>query len=264
MAICPNGHDSVTDDVCAVCGARIATSPVRVVGRHHAGGPPLAGDGENTCPWCGNPSSGQFCAQCGFRVRRPFTPLAEPQPQSPPAFMDWFSPAERTSPAEPPEPADRPEPAPPPAPVASSAPPTAPMPKYTPATWSAVVTSDRDYFDRMQLKRALTSSAVTFPAISSERRFELSGKQMRIGRRSPARGVEPEIDLSGSPVDPGVSRLHALLLPGPDGLWALLDPGSANGTLLNGTEVTPGDLIPLHDGDRINLGAWTAITICRG
>jgi hypothetical protein len=323
MAICPNGHDSVTDDVCAVCGARIATSPVRVVGRHHAGGPPLAGGRENTCPWCGNPSSGQFCAQCGFRVRRPFAPPAEPAPSpsvpdwsaatswsavppapaapvsaapvsaapvsaapvsaapvsaedepEPPAFMDWFSPAERTQPAEPPaafelaesldppEPIDPPEPAD--LPVASSAPPTAPMPKYTPTTWSVVVTSDRDYFDRMQLKRALTSSAVAFPVISSERRFELSGKQMRIGRRSPARGVEPEIDLSGSPVDPGVSRLHALLLPGPDGSWALLDPGSANGTLLNGSEVTPGDLIPLHDGDRINLGAWTAITVCRG
>ena len=137
------------------------------------------------------------------------------------------------------------------------------MPKFTPTTWSVVITSDRQYFDRMALERGLTGPAVTFPAFSAERRFQLSGKQMRIGRRSAARGVEPEIDLSGPPVDPGISRLHLLLLSASDGSWALLDPGSANGTLLNGREIAPGDMIPLHDGDRINLGAWTAITLRR-
>jgi len=137
------------------------------------------------------------------------------------------------------------------------------MPKYTPTTWSVVVTSDRMYYEQMQQKRAITGSNVAFPAISTERRFELGGKQMRIGRRSAARGVEPEIDLSAPPVDPGISRLHALLLPAADGSWTVLDPGSANGTLLNGQEIAPGDLIPLHDGDRINLGAWTAITLRR-
>jgi len=147
--------------------------------------------------------------------------------------------------------------------AASSAPPTAPMPRFTPTTWSVEVTSDRLYFDRMELKRGLTGPAVTFPAFSAERRFQLSGKQMRIGRRSAVRGVEPEIDLSGPPVDPGISRLHLLLLSAPDGSWAVLDPGSANGTLLNGREIAPGDMIPLREGDRINLGAWTAITLRR-
>ena len=126
-----------------------------------------------------------------------------------------------------------------------------------------MVTPDRPYYDHMQLKRVSANSAVPFPDFSYERRFPLAGKQMRIGRRSTARGVEPEIDLSGPPVDPGISRLHALLLPAPDGSWTVLDPGSANGTLLNGREIAPGDLIPLRDGDRINLGAWTAITVHR-
>ena len=137
------------------------------------------------------------------------------------------------------------------------------MPIFTPITWSVVVTSDRAYYDRMQAEKGLTGSDLPFPARRTERRFALSGKQMRIGRRSAARGVEPEIDLSEPPVDPGISRLHALLLPAPGGFWAVLDPGSANGTLLNGREIPPGDLIPLRDGDRINLGAWTAITIRR-
>jgi FHA domain len=413
MAVCPNGHDSVTDDFCDACGARIAPSPVRVVGKHHAGGPRPAGGSGDTCPWCGSPSSGQFCEHCGFRVRRPFAPLnpsrpepepapaveynpppapeyeplsaveyeppsasrppeslfppltqpesrgtaatappaplSRPAPPAPPApssfsaglppvpepptgpkrtsFLDWFKspepqaapeslPAAESLPARqpfpaaeppvawsgPPEPPEPPapaaaadsyswsahaaspalpapaqapappvsRPAPPSAPLSgpgrdmtSAASPTAPMPRFTPTTWSVVVTSDQMYFDRMELKRAVTGSAVTFPAFSPERRFQLSGKQMRIGRRSTVRGVEPEIDLSGPPVDPGISRLHLLLLPAPDGSWAVLDPGSANGTLLNGQEIAPGDLIPLREGDRINLGAWTAITLRR-
>ena len=144
-----------------------------------------------------------------------------------------------------------------------SAPPTAPLPTFVPATWSVVVTPDRTYYDQMRGERIRTGRDLPFPADSTERRFPLTGKQVRIGRRSAARGVEPEIDLSGPPVDPGISRLHALLLPAPDGSWAVLDPGSANGTLLNGREIAPGDLIPLRDGDRINLGAWTALTVRR-
>ena len=86
---------------------------------------------------------------------------------------------------------------------------------------------------------------------------------MRIGRRSASRGLAPEIDLTGPPADPGISRLHAVLIAVPDGHWAVLDPGSANGTLVNGAEIAIGEQVPLHDGDRINLGAWTAITVHR-
>ena len=182
----------------------------------------------------------------------PALPTPAPPTPAPPI------PASTPAPLRPPASLPRPTAA-----AASSAPPTGPMPKFTPTTWSVVVTSDRLYFDRMELKRGLTGPAVTFPAFSTERQFQLSGKQMRIGRRSAVRGVEPEIDLSGPPVDPGISRLHLLLLSAPDGSWAVLDPGSANGTLLNGREIAPGDMIPLRDGDRINLGAWTAITLRR-
>ena len=87
---------------------------------------------------------------------------------------------------------------------------------------------------------------------------------MRIGRRSAVRGLEPEIDLADPPADPGISRLHAVLIAGPDGSWSVLDPGSANGTLLNGREIAVGELIRLRDGDRINLGVWTVITVHHG
>ena len=135
---------------------------------------------------------------------------------------------------------------------------------YPQATWTAVVGADRAYYERVQAVTGPEGSAVTFPSYYAERRFQLVGNQMRIGRRSVSRGLAPEIDLTGPPADPGISRLHAVLIATPDGNWAVLDPGSANGTLVNGSEIVVGDQIPLNDGDRINLGAWTTITVHQG
>ena len=135
---------------------------------------------------------------------------------------------------------------------------------FTPATWTVLVGSDRDYYNKMRVIRDLDWSSIEFPAYAAEQRITLAGTQMRIGRRSAARDLEPEIDLAGPFPDPGISRLHALLLARPDGTWAVLDPGSANGTLLNGRRIATGKAIPLREGDRINLGVWTAVTIHRG
>jgi pSer/pThr/pTyr-binding forkhead associated (FHA) protein len=124
-----------------------------------------------------------------------------------------------------------------------------------------VVGADRAYYERVQAVTGPEGAEVAFPSYCAERRFQLVGNQMRIGRRSVSRGLSPEIDLTGPPADPGISRLHAVLIATPDGSWAVLDPGSANGTLVNGSEIGVGDQVALHDGDRINLGAWTAITV---
>jgi pSer/pThr/pTyr-binding forkhead associated (FHA) protein len=134
---------------------------------------------------------------------------------------------------------------------------------YSQTTWSAVIGADRDYYDRVQEVTGPQGAAVAFPGDGAGRRFQLRGSQMRIGRRSASRGLAPEIDLSGPPADPGISRLHAVLIAAPVGHWAVLDPGSANGTLVNGAEITTGQQVRLQHGDRINLGAWTAITVHR-
>jgi FHA domain len=142
--------------------------------------------------------------------------------------------------------------------------PASPMPSFTPTSWTVMVAADRKYYDRMCKAGTPANPNVTFPIGDNERRFALSGTQMRIGRHGAAHDLEPEIDLAGPPTDPGVSRLHAVLITAPDGTWTVLDPGSANGTLLNGRKIAIGDMVPLHDGDRINLGAWTVITVhCR-
>jgi hypothetical protein len=127
--------------------------------------------------------------------------------------------------------------------------------------WTAAVNADRAYFDRVVAAGGPDASTLEFPAYCPERRFVLSGQQMRIGRRSVSRGLNPEIDLTGPPADPGISHLHAVLVAQPGGGWAVLDPGSSNGTQVNGADIATGEAVQLRPGDRISIGAWTVLTI---
>jgi hypothetical protein len=129
------------------------------------------------------------------------------------------------------------------------------------AAWTAVVTADRAYYESVISEGGPDAGSIEFPGYCPERRFRLSGQEMRIGRRSVSRGLEPEIDLTGPPADPGVSHLHAVLIAQADGSWVVLDPGSANGTVVNGGEIPGGVQVPLHDGDRVCVGAFTVLTI---
>jgi FHA domain len=149
-------------------------------------------------------------------------------------------------------------------PAVSAPPPTTPIPSLASVTWAVLVAADRVYYDMRTAAPDLAPAAIAFPARVSERRIPLVGTQVRIGRRSTASEFKPEIDLAGPHADPGISRLHAVLVAAPDGTWSILDPGSANGTLLNGRQIAVGEPVTLHEGDRINLGAWTVITVHRG
>jgi serine/threonine-protein kinase len=131
------------------------------------------------------------------------------------------------------------------------------------ATWTAVVTADRTYYDSVSAVNDQDTATISFPGEVPERRIPLTGDEVRIGRRSASKGIEPEIDLIGPPRDPGVSRLHAKLIPAPDGSWTVVDLGTENGITVNGQDVPSGDSVPLRPGDRIHLGAWTRITITR-
>jgi serine/threonine-protein kinase len=131
-------------------------------------------------------------------------------------------------------------------------------------TWTAVVTADRAYYDSVCALDDQDNGSISFPGDLPERRIPLSGAEIRIGRRSVSKGIEPEIDLIGPPKDPGVSRLHAKLIPAPDGTWTVVDLGTENGIAVNGRDVPSGNSVPLRPGDSIHLGAWTKITITRG
>jgi hypothetical protein len=134
------------------------------------------------------------------------------------------------------------------------------------SSWTAVVSADRGYFDVVVAAGGPDAAQMTFPPYCPERTFPLSGDQVRVGRRSASRGLEPEIDLSGPPLDPGVSHLHVLLIRSADEGWQVVDPGSANGTLINdGADPIDTNVpVPVADGDQIHLGAWTTITLRNG
>jgi predicted ATPase/class 3 adenylate cyclase len=125
--------------------------------------------------------------------------------------------------------------------------------------WEVVVEADRDHYDRVELE-----TAEAFPPGVPLRRFPLTGEVVRIGRRWGSGGPVPEIDLSGHPQDPGISREHALLIRQDDS-WAIVDDKSTNGVFLNDSveRLPQAKVIRLSDGDRLRLGAWTAVTINR-
>jgi len=129
--------------------------------------------------------------------------------------------------------------------------------------WTAIVAADRAHHNAVIARNGPDAAAVAFPPYCPDRSFPLVGEQIRIGRRSVSRGLNPEIDLTGPPLDPGISHLHAVLIAQPDGGWHLVDPGSTNGTFINDApEPIEVNLdVPVGDGDRIHIGAWTTITL---
>ncbi|GAA3846365.1 hypothetical protein GCM10022226_82420 [Sphaerisporangium flaviroseum] len=127
-----------------------------------------------------------------------------------------------------------------------------------------MIAADRPYYESMIAMGGPDAARVAFPPYCPERQVRLSGSEIRIGRRRHSRPMVPEIDLAEPPEDPGVSHLHAVLLAQPGDTWRLVDPGSANGTLVNGKTVEVNVPVPLADGDRVHVGAWTVITVRKG
>ncbi|MEU8968440.1 FHA domain-containing protein [Streptomyces monashensis] len=139
-------------------------------------------------------------------------------------------------------------------------------PPAGPATWTATIGPDREYFMAMMQRSGPEAAGLNLPAYSPEQQRTLSGNQVTIGRRRHSTGDTPDIDLAVPPEDPGVSHQHAVLVQQPDGTWAVVDQNSTNGTTVNLSEepIQPFVPVPLQDGDRVHVGAWTTITVRRG
>jgi predicted component of type VI protein secretion system len=248
-AICPNGHLSDTADYCDQCGAKIGGDPSVAAAPAAAAtstpAPSAAAGPTKACPACGAPNAegDKFCEVCGYDMALGAPGAASPAP----------------APVEAPAPAEAASPAPAAAPSSSpfSTPAVASGRAFAAPSWQAIVVADRDYYDRMQAEE------IPFPAVYPDRIFSLTTLRAVIGRRSASRGINPEIDLSGAPEDPGVSHMHAVLVGSPEGGWTLIDPGSANGTFLNDSTdpIDTNRAVPVSDGDRIHMGAWTTLTL---
>jgi hypothetical protein len=77
-------------------------------------------------------------------------------------------------------------------------------------------------------------------------------KPIRLGRVDPKEGVYPEVDLTDAKKD-GVSREHACIFRRGHAV-EVEDLGSTNGTLLNGSRLSPYQPASLNDGDQLQLG----------
>ncbi len=76
-----------------------------------------------------------------------------------------------------------------------------------------------------------------------------------LGRRDPATGATPDIDLTPfAGYRMGVSRRHAAIRHGEDNTLNIWDLGSSNGTFLNGQRLNAHRPYRLHDGDELRLG----------
>ncbi|MDJ0379780.1 FHA domain-containing protein [Streptomyces sp. G-G2] len=131
--------------------------------------------------------------------------------------------------------------------------------------WTATIGPDRSYFMAMMQRSGPEAAGLNLPAYSPEQHLPLSGGQITIGRRRVSTGESPDVDLSVPPEDPGVSHAHAVLVQQPDGSWAVVDQNSTNGTYINMGEdpIQPYVPVPLRDGDRVHVGAWTTVTVRR-
>ena len=258
MSTCPAGHQSAAGDYCDQCGRRMGGAPETPAAAAGSAGSGLtAGEHGSGQPGGGHASGRQASGTDGSGTDGSGTDGSGTDGSSTDGSSTDGSSTDGATPPGPPGPAG----------AQGGATPLAP-PGSDGTAWWAVVGADRLYFDHVVAVGGPEAAAIAFPAYCPERRFSLgtsrAGEEKQIGRHSASRGISPAIDLTGPPADPGVSRLHAVLIGQADGGWAVLDPGSENGTLVNDQEIPVGVQVPLHDGDRIHLGAWTSITIRRG
>ncbi|TXC96906.1 FHA domain-containing protein [Streptomyces sp. ISID311] len=146
-----------------------------------------------------------------------------------------------------------------------AAPPQGPQPVVGNG-WVVAIAPDREYFMAMMGRSGPEAAGLNLPAYSPEQVLQLANGQIAIGRRRNSTGEAPDIDLGSTPEDPGVSHQHALLVQQQDGSWAVVDQNSTNGTTINLAEdpIQPYVPVPLHEGDRVHVGAWTTLTVRRG
>jgi hypothetical protein len=252
---CPAGHRSTTSDWCDTCGAAIGAAigaappdaadaadaadaprapqaPSAPDALAAPGGPVLtAGTGPVTgdrCPECNmpRPPDGLFCEVCGLD----FVTGTRPPPPPPPAPAPV--PDEQAAPAGP------------------------------GTGWAAVVEVDAAFFVTHQADDPTTP--LRLPEGTPPRSIPLHSDEVVIGRGADPSGARPAIDLSLAPADPGVSHRHATLCRRGDA-WVVVDRGSTNGTRVGAdtAPITPGEEVPLAEGDHLLVGVWTRIRLER-
>jgi hypothetical protein len=138
-----------------------------------------------------------------------------------------------------------------PAPIKESPPPPPPppVPAADPTAFMLAISVDATL---------RTAASPEEPPLTAPFVYSVDKPVSLVGRKSEARAIFPEISLDS---DTAVSHRHGLISQTPEGLLIYRDLGSANGTRLNGADVTPLVDTPLKIGDHLTLGHWTRIVV---
>ncbi|MBP2415772.1 ribosomal protein L40E [Microlunatus capsulatus] len=275
-AVCPAGHQTVSQDYCDVCGlpvggapAPAGTGPAWVRDAPTGSRVPVSSSAPGAaqaCPHCNapNPEDALFCEACGYD----FTTGAAPRPLTPPAAaLGEVPPAPGADQAD----AGRPAAPPPGAPPVAAAPeagadvaPTA-APAHLPDTagggsefaWVVEIWVDPSWYQAQESPDPLPSAGL--PVVRP-----LRGRSLLVGRVSKSRNIHPDVDCG---TDSGVSRRQCQLTT--DGSrWWVEDLDSANGTFVGpASGALPEDPVPvgarqeLRPDDRVYVGAWTRLVL---
>ena len=242
---CPKGHASTDPDYCSECGALISQASAPKA-------PPAivaATAGAEVCPDCMTPRvpGARFCEVCRheFAASPPAVAASAPVPAAAASAAVAVASA-----APPPVVASTPAAAS--APPPSGAPvPNAAAPLSVPAPRLNVVVIADPTLAETEEQRAQC------PQGQPELIFPLDLEENLVGRRSDAKKIYPEIDIS----DPGISHRHLKFVRQPEGGFTVLELGSANGTTMNGVELRPGLVTPIAAGDELLIGMWTRLRI---
>lgn len=100
-----------------------------------------------------------------------------------------------------------------------------------------------------------TGSRYQFRHSSLDIPLPLERGHLLIGRPDPATGTVPDIDLSPLDLARGLSRRHARVWHGANGVTLREEPRVANGTWVNNRRLNPGESVILQLGDRLRFGA---------
>lgn len=254
---CPKGHTSTDPDYCSECGAKIGQSsaaPVTVKSVTKSAA-------QEICPDCGTPRAqdARFCEVCRYDFMDGKTGTAEKvvaasQPKVPDVpevkepVKEEKKEAEAASggaciPAGSAEAADK-----------SSA-----------NNDSNIISKDDIIIgqklnivilvDKVRLAQNTVETSIKPDSI--DRVFPLDLNENLVGRRSNAKGIYPEIEIN----DPGVSHRHLKFIKQPDGSFAVLELGSANGTEYNGVQLDAGVPTVIKAGDEFAIGLWTTLKV---
>ena len=235
MNTCPKGHASESDDYCDECGSPMGSS--------HSGIKKPTEASENKCPDCQTPreSGYRFCEVCqyDFNIGQSAVSdsrLAKSDELARQALSRNDMPSVSVAEIQVITPATNVQ-----QPVAEK---TFEIPLL------CRVTADPSFCQEVESK-ALFPSAGIDPLI-----FHLDLDENLIGRDSVSKNSIPDIPVN----DPGISRRHLKIIK-MNGVFCVLELGSANGTMLDGLPLTAGKPEPLKPGSLLRLGMWTQIAI---